>query len=98
MARPFSRLDIDALERRYDGPVPEELRLAARYGFARLGSLRRRADSRLIDRLAQVTRVAIAHRRRAILLPEAGALAPALAAWRRAGVERAHSEPSPVDG
>lgn len=95
MAQGSASLDIDALERRYDGPVPEELRLAARYGRGRLGCLRRRADSRLIDRLAQATRAAIARRRRAILLREAGALAPALAAWRRAGVQRA---PGPTQG
>lgn len=79
-----------ALERRYDGPVPEILRRAAlASGPVRLAASDTASRSALIDRLAQQARDSLARRRRAGGDP--GAVAPCpvandLLSFRSAGL------------
>jgi hypothetical protein len=75
-----------ALEWRYDGPVPEALRRAARAGgAARLAAAEAMSRSALFNRLAQHARAALAQRRRTGAAPDAAA-ARDLDGHRRAGL------------
>lgn len=89
-----------ALERRYDGPVPETLRRAARAGgAARLEASEAMSRSALFDRRAQHARAALAGRRQAGGMPDATASRDldhhrrAGLAWRERGAPAAAPPP-----